>query len=132
LRVSVLALALAAGEPGSPIEGRWLTDDGKGVVTIAPCGDAWCGKISEILDKGPNVPATDLRNPDPRQRSRPVLGLTVLSGFRQRGAEWTGGHAYDPKSGSSYRASLRLGAPDRLAVTGCILFLCVTKYWTRR
>ena len=44
---------------------------------------------------------------------------------------WEGGRAYDPKSGSSYKSSLRLNADGSLRVTGCVLFVCRSKRWTR-
>jgi uncharacterized protein (DUF2147 family) len=49
--------------------------------------------------------------------SRPIVGLTTLSGFTRSGGDWSG-PAYDPKSGKSYRASLRLNAEGTLRLTG--------------
>jgi uncharacterized protein (DUF2147 family) len=135
IRAVLAAVALLAPLPGAAatpsIEGLWRTDDGKAVIRIAPCGQRLCGRIARVLDTGPNMPAADVNNPDPRRRHRPIMGLLVLSGFRGGPAEWTGGQAYDPKSGSSYRSSLRLNADGSLRVTGCVLFVCRSKRWTR-
>jgi uncharacterized protein (DUF2147 family) len=125
----LLALALGNAPPG--VEGLWRTDDGKGLVRIAPCGAMMCGHIAQVLDKGPNVPRTDIHNPDPRLRNRPILGLQTLSGFTRDGAVWRGGRAYDPKSGRSYRATLQLNPDGSLKLTGCILFICQSRRWTR-
>jgi uncharacterized protein (DUF2147 family) len=124
-------IAAAQPEARAPIEGRWLTDDGKAVVIIGPCGRALCGAIGTVLDHGKGVPAVDVENPDQRLRNRPILGLTVLSGFRPEGSIWRGGRAYDPKSGRSYRSSLALDGTHRLIVTGCILFFCRSMVWQR-
>jgi uncharacterized protein (DUF2147 family) len=110
--------------------GRWLTDDGKGVVRIGSCGSRLCGWIVQVLDKRPNVPKTDVNNPDPRLRSRPIVGLPTLLGFSRSGSAWRDGRAYDPKSGRSYRSSLELNRDGSLKVTGCILFLCQSRRWT--
>ena len=129
-----LALAgspLAASTPSETIVGRWLTDDGKGIVTIAPCGSALCGRISQVLDRSPGVPTTDVNNPDAALRKRGILGLPVLTGFRRVGNQWASGRAYDPKSGSSYRSRLALNADRSLRVTGCVLFICQSKRWRR-
>jgi uncharacterized protein (DUF2147 family) len=132
---SVLAAALllaplpALAAPS--VEGLWRTDDGKALVRIAACGTRICGHIDRVLDTGPNVPRTDVNNPDRSRRNRPILGLQIMSGYRGGPAEWTGGQAYDPKSGSSYRSSLRLNADGSLRVTGCVLFVCRSKRWTR-
>ncbi|AJR26174.1 hypothetical protein A8O16_18030 [Sphingobium sp. 20006FA] len=126
---ALLIMAAAASPPS--VEGRWLTEDRKGVVQIAPCGGQMCGRIAQVLDKGPGVPATDVNNPDPKLRGQPILGLLTLWGFRRDGAIWKGGRAYDPKSGRSYRATLGLNADGSLRLTGCVLFLCQSQRWTR-
>jgi uncharacterized protein (DUF2147 family) len=131
LAVLVLLAPLSGAAAASSIEGLWRTDDGKADIRIAPCGQRLCGRIARVLDTGPNVPTADVNNPDPRRRHRPIMGLQVLSGFRGGPAEWTDGKAYDPKSGSSYRSSLRLNADGSLRVTGCVLFVCRSKRWTR-
>ena len=129
---SALLIAASPTIARSPeIEGRWLTDDGKAVVLVAPCGNALCGSIEQILDKGAHVPVADTRNPDPGARSRPLVGLPILTGFIRDGAVWKDGHAYDPKSGKSYRASLAVNPAHQLVVTGCVLFFCQSRYWTR-
>jgi uncharacterized protein (DUF2147 family) len=135
IRTLLAALALLAPLPGeaaaASVEGLWLTDDGKAVIRIAPCGQRICGRIARVLDTRPNVPKTDVNNPDPSRRGQPILGLQVLSGFRGGPAQWTGGQAYDPKSGRGYKASLRLNADGSLRVTGCVLFVCRSKRWIR-
>jgi uncharacterized protein (DUF2147 family) len=127
--LSIFLIARAEAEP--TVQGRWLTDDGKGVVSIASCGAHICGRIVEVLDKRPGVPKTDVNNPDPHMRNRPILGLTTLSGFTGSGSAWRGGRAYDPKSGRSYRSSLELNPDGSLKLTGCLLFICQSRRWTR-
>jgi len=123
------ALAISAGEP--KILGQWITQDRTAVVKIAPCGTGLCGTVTRILAKGANVPTTDVNNPDRQLRSRPLVGLRILSGFRQRGSGWHDGTAYDPKSGKAYKASLRLNPGGTLTVTGCVFFICRSQRWTR-
>lgn len=124
-----LLLLLGNAPPG--IEGIWRTDDGKGLVRIGPCGAQTCGWIARVLDAGPGVPSTDVRNPDPKLRRRPILGLPTLTGFTRDGMVWRGGRAYDPKSGRSYRATLQLNRDGSLKVTGCVLIICRSLRWTR-
>ncbi|MBW8783860.1 MAG: DUF2147 domain-containing protein [Novosphingobium sp.] len=122
----------AASPPAPALDGRWLTADRKGEVTISRCGgEVLCGWITRVLDSGQGVPSSDVRNPDARLRSRPILGLPVLTGFRPGTGEWTGGRAYDPKTGSSYRARLARNGDGSLRVTGCVLFVCLAQRWTR-
>jgi uncharacterized protein (DUF2147 family) len=134
LMVAIVALAslgsaAAAATPG--IEGKWLTDDKAAIVAIRSCGRAVCGYIDEVLNKGPSVPKTDVENADPGLRSRPIVGLPILTGFIPEGTAWTGGRAYDPKTGRSYRSTLALNEDGSLKVTGCLLFICQSRRWTR-
>lgn len=129
--VSLSLLMLAGAAPVPSVQGNWLTEDRKGIVRIAPCGAHLCGTIARILDPHAPRSATDRNNPDPRLRGRPVLGLTVLSGFARSGKTWKGGLAYDPESGRSYRSTLTLNPDGSLKVTGCVLFVCQSKRWTR-
>lgn len=131
-----LAAAGAAAAQTSPI-GDWLTEGGEARVRIAPCaGDSGrlCGAIvwigRPLNDEG--RPWRDGNNPDPALRTRPILGLTLLEGFRPDGAGgWTDGTVYDPKVGRRYRAEMTLTAPDRLRVSGCWLIFCRGQDWRR-
>jgi uncharacterized protein (DUF2147 family) len=114
---------------GSGVLGRWLTDDGSGVVEIAPCDGALCGKLVSVRD--PKAPDRDINNPDPDKRHRPLVGIAILTGLTRSADGWSGGHAYDPKAGRTYRAEISLARDGRLDVTGCVLFLCRTRHWTR-
>jgi uncharacterized protein (DUF2147 family) len=129
--LGLFSVGAAAAQPTPPIEGRWLTDDGKAVVVIDRCGQEICGAIATVLDKRRDVPTTDVNNPDPQLRNRPIVGLTILSGFQPDGDGWRGGRAYDPKSGKSYRSTLALDGTKRLVVTGCVLFFCRSMIWQR-
>jgi uncharacterized protein (DUF2147 family) len=113
----------------TPIFGRWLTDDGAAIVRIEPCGQKLCGRIERVLD--PRAPANDVNSPDPAHRAKPLVGTPVLSDFAGSGGSWNAGLAYDPRAGRSYRSQLQLLGEGRLKVTGCILLLCRSRYWTR-
>ena len=48
------------------------------------------------------------------------------------GDGWSGGQLYNPPSGSTFKGGLRLAAPDKLEVTGCIVPpICQTQIWLR-
>ena len=120
----LLALLLAAP---SGFSGDWITADRSAVVRIGPCGASLCGRIARVLARG--APTTDVNNPNRALRRRPLVGVNVLSGFTPAG---TGGRAYNPQNGRSYRATLRLNADGTLRVTGCVTVICRSQTWTRR
>ena len=114
--------ALAA----DPIGGQWVTQDKDAVVTI---GD--CGKITKFLKTPPGgADQRDIHNNDKSLRSRKLMGLPVLTGFRQDGDEWRG-EIYDPKSGKTYRSVIQRKGPNKLEVKGCVTVFCQTQVWTR-
>jgi uncharacterized protein (DUF2147 family) len=128
--LSLLATSAAAGAAPPAVQGLWLTDDHKGLVRIGPCGGSLCGTIAKVADTSGGAPKTDIHNPDARLRNRPILGLSVLTGFENAGSYWKG-RAYDPKSGKTYRSTLELNPDGSLKVSGCILFICQSQRWTR-
>ena len=125
----MLTVLIAMLLAGSDYHGTWRTADGSALVRIGPCGNHVCGRIVRVLD--PQAPATDVRNPDRTRRNQPLAGLTVLSGFAPASGGVLAGRAYDPKSGRSYRTSLRVNPNGSLRVTGCVLMVCRSQTWTR-
>ena len=119
--------ALAA----DPIGGQWGTQDKDAVVTIGDCGGSVCGKITKFLKTPPGgADQRDIHNNDKSLRSRKLMGLPVLTGFRQDGDEWRG-EIYDPKSGKTYRSVIQRKGPNKLEVKGCVTVFCQTQVWTR-
>jgi len=131
MRVLIASMLLIATPAlaAESVTGSWRTDTNDGIIEIAPCGSAVCGRLAKSLVPV-KPPATDFRNPDPALRNRPIIGLPVLTGFVQDGSVWRG-TAYDPKVGKSYAATLQRIAPDQLKVRGCILFFCRSVMWSR-
>lgn len=126
----LLAALPAAALAAEPVTGRWITDDGKAIVTIERCGATVCGKITRILAPTPKGPPVDERNPDVTLRKRPILGLQVLSGFTDDGDAWNG-EIYSPEAGKTYRSVMRRAGPDTIKVKGCILVFCRSQVWKR-
>lgn len=132
--VFAVALALGATSPAlaaDPIAGRWLTEERDAVIEIARCGSSWCGRIARFLVAPPDgLDQRDINNPEPRLRTRRLLGMPVLSQFREETDLWRG-QIYDPKSGKSYRSVVRRTGPDTLEVKGCIGPFCQAQVWRR-
>jgi uncharacterized protein (DUF2147 family) len=130
LGAGLVGMTAVAAQAAEPITGRWLTEDGKAIVTIGTCGDTVCGKVTTVLKPTPGAPMTDVYNPDPALRKRPIEGLPILSGFVAKGDSWSG-KIYSPEEGKTYKSILKRSGPNALDVKGCILFFCKTQVWTR-
>ena len=125
------ALALAfpfAAQAAEPIAGRYYTEDGSGIVAVGPCGAAMCGKLATIVKRAPDAPANDVRNDDPALRSRPLIGMPILSGLTDKGADWRG-EIYDPRRGKTFRSIVSRNADGSLSVQGCMAMFCRTQLW---
>lgn len=114
-----------------PITGRWITEDGDAVITIARCGSSYCGRISSFTTPPPDgADQRDVNNPDPAKRSRRLMGMPVLFGLSDNGDDWRG-RIYDPKAGKDYRSIVRRTSSTRLEVKGCLGPFCQTQIWRR-
>lgn len=137
MTLAAAATALMAGAATadtSDLEGTWASADGGARVGIAPCGNGICGNIvwlREPIDKTTGKPKTDKRNPDTARRSRPMLGLQVISGMRPDGEGRYSGQIYNADDGKTYRSKLTLLSPNQAKVEGCVLIFCKGETWTR-
>lgn len=129
VRVFLLMTLAAAGATDvqartDDLLGTWLTEDGGTAVEIARCDNALCGQIVwlERATEEDGSERLDANNPDPALRSRPLLGLQVLSGCSGEPdgkGRWTDGELYDHESGKTYyRTTLSFEAPDTVRLKG--------------
>jgi uncharacterized protein (DUF2147 family) len=140
LAAGLFGIALATWVPpvqaATPaVDGVWVTEKAEARIRIAPCGAAQCGTIvglKQPLDPDTGKPATDINNPDPTKRQRPLIGLTILEDLvpQEDGSGWKG-RVYNSENGETYDVTLTLEGPDRLHVEGCLLVLCSGETWRR-
>ncbi len=126
--LSIIAISTAAWGSAN-ITGRWITQKGDAVVEIAPCGGAMCGRIVKYLitPKG-GVDQLDVKNPDPKLRSRKLLGSAILTGLTPDGDGWHG-QIYDPRAGKVYKSVVSRNGSN-LSMKGCWGVFCQTQIWT--
>ncbi|QIG79293.1 DUF2147 domain-containing protein [Stakelama tenebrarum] len=127
---ALLALPASAQQSNTAITGTWLVEDGTAEITIAPCGNQVCGKISRVIRRAPDSNGRDQHNPDPELRNRPILGLPILTEMTRDDDLWRG-RIYDPRGGDTYRSVVERKGANRLSVKGCIAFICKNQTWTR-
>ena len=114
-------LAPIAAAFAQDVVGRWKLDDGSAIVEVYKSGDSFNGKIVWLQDptEPDGTPAVDNNNPDPKLRSRQLIGLNMLSGLKKTGSEYTGGSIYDPGNGKTYNCSMKVEG-DVLKVRGSL------------
>ena len=137
--VAVMALAMFDANAAQPAEvvGVWINAKANTKVRIGPCGPALCGNIvwlKSLNDPQTGEPLTDRNNPDPANRSRPLLGMQIITDLKpgRDAGEWTG-KVYSPNEGNTFDASLFMEGPNSIKMEGCKLagLLCRNQIWTR-
>jgi len=136
---SLMALRSYHTTKGNDIEGVWLTQSKESMIEISKSGNTYLGKV--IWLKFPISPYThkakvDIKNPDPKLRDRPIIGLNLLLSFKYSQDTKTGeGDIYDPKSGTTYSCKATLLDPNTLNIRGYIGALWMglgrTEVWKR-
>jgi len=124
----------AAADP----TGIWMKPDAErpARIEVRKCGKSQlCAKIIwlENAKDSKGKPLRDIRNSDPGQRGRAILGLPLFSGFTPSGANAWAGQIYNPEDGNTYSATLTLVSQKQIVLKGCKAFglLCGQKIWVR-
>ena len=146
LAAVVAAVALPAWAQAPSPMGTWLTASGKAQVRIEPCADpasgALCGFIAGLIEpRGPDgvvvAPdvATDFRNENPALRSRKVIGMPLIWGFKKTSDPnaFEGGQIYNGENGKIYSANIALQPDGTLRLRGYVgsPMFGETQIWTR-
>lgn len=136
----IFSFSIQASEPDAVL-GFWFANEGKSKIEIYKCKSKYCGRI--VWLKEPKYPAdddkgmaglikVDRENESESLRSRPIVGLNVMTDFvfdktSEYGDEeekvapsWTEGKIYDPRNGKMYSCNMALTNPKQLDVSGYI------------
>ncbi len=83
------------------IIGKWLMPNKMGTLKIYKCNNHFCGKIIDMEQKAKNGgPLLDVENPVDSLKTRHVVGLQVMSGYKYAEKnKWIDGNFYIPKKG---------------------------------
>jgi uncharacterized protein (DUF2147 family) len=112
---------------GDDINGIWMTESRQSMVQVYRIGDKYFGKVYWLKfpnDPDNGKPKVDKKNPDPKLRSRAILGLQLVNNFTydSKEKEWGGGTIYDPKSGNTYNCKATMMDKNTLKVRGYVGF----------
>ena len=145
--VALLGVLAATASAQSPsVMGTWLTASGVAQVRIGPCPDpatgAICGTVVGLINpQGPDGKAvapdmaTDYRNPDPALRTRKVIGMPLIWGFKKTSDPnaFEDGHIYNGENGKTYNANISLQPDGKLRLRGYVgtPMFGETQLWTR-
>ena len=131
-----IAIVCIAQVHADDIIGFWLTAGKEPAkIQIYKSGAKYFGKIVWLKNPSDNGKLkVDNNNPDQKRRSRPIVGLVILTNFKFDGDdEWDDGDIYDPESGKNYSCYIFLKDSNTLKVRGYvgISLFGRTEVWTR-
>lgn len=144
--VALCVVSTAASAQQGSVMGTWLTASGVAQVRLGPCPDAasgpLCGFIVGLINpKGPDgqvvAPdvATDYRNENPSLRSRKVIGMPLIWGFKATSDpnSFESGKIYNGENGKTYSANISLQPDGKLRLRGYVgsPMFGETQLWTR-
>ena len=108
----MFAMPAAWAQNASPT-GTWKTIDDetgkpKSLVRITEENGVLTGKIEKLFR-----PADQDQNPkctacEGARKDQPIIGMTILSGLKKDGNEYTGGEILDPSKGKTYKSKASL------------------------
>lgn len=135
-----LAILLSPASVRADVAGCWISAAGNSVIEMHVENDVVTGRIVGMNDpvflaeEGRGTPGavrTDLENPEPALRERPLAGLVILENLQRDGRRWDNGSVYDPESGKSYSVRAEVDGDGLLLLRGYIgspLFGRTTKW----
>jgi len=112
----------------------WVANEGQAHIKIEPCNANICGTIvwlAEPNDRDTGKAKLDKNNPEAALRSRPILGLHMLTAHAEQEGQWRG-TIYNGQNGRTYDVTIRMEG-EKLNVQGCVLggLICSTQSWVR-
>ena len=115
----------ARTDPGRQpaVFGDWIAPDQDVVIRVHRCFPEDTSRLCASLLKHAYaaLSSQDRLNPDRSLRDRPLIGIDILNGLARAGSnKWKGGQLYDPRTGKTYHAKIKLLDDDMLKISGCI------------
>ena len=113
--------------------GIWVTVDDetgkeKSHVEVYEKDQKLFGKIIKLLLKPQN---TVCEVCDGERKNKPLVGMVIISNMKKSGNKWEGGKIYKADAGKEYNGFFKMAGPDKLIVTGKVLFITKSQTWRR-
>ncbi len=113
--------------------GVWRLSSGKVTVKVSQCGSELCASIVGLKEPTykDGKPKVDRHNENPALRSRPLMGLSVLSDMKATGPNSWQGAIYNADDGKTYSATMNLEG-NTMTLKGCVaVIFCMTQNFVK-
>jgi uncharacterized protein (DUF2147 family) len=127
--VALMALSShgAVAQSAEDAFGTWKHPENGSNISMFKCGSGLCAKIVSA----PDGQKTDDKNADESKRSRPIIGLSIMSGAQKTSTGWSG-QIYNRMDGKTYSGNITVKSKSALELQGCSMgVFCKTVTWSR-
>ena len=119
---AAFALSASAAMAADPIEGIWQTQADEGalaIVSIAPCGGAFCGMIVKTYKDG-------------AEYASPNVGKQIVRSMKATGGGNYEGQVWRPANDKVYNGKATVGGTS-MKLSGCVAggLICKAQTWTK-
>jgi uncharacterized protein (DUF2147 family) len=118
----VAATSNSKPAPGDVLLGDWWTENREGRVRFTRYKDGtFRGSAACCVAKvRADDPEFDIHNPNPKLRGRALLGIIVVWKLVYADGEFSGGYAYNPRDGKTYRCQVKIIDRDTIKIRGYV------------
>ena len=109
-------MAFAQTNDADRILGTYLSENKSGKVEVTKQNGKYIGTLVWTVVEG----AKDEKNPDASLRKRTLKGVVILKDMTYDNGIWKNGTIYDPESGNTYKATIKLKSDGNLTLRGYI------------
>ncbi|MEP6684867.1 MAG: DUF2147 domain-containing protein [Parafilimonas sp.] len=133
---SLLLTTTNAQNRQDAIIGKWESTEKNLIVEVYKHQNVFAARVVWFYDEDDTITPInkrlDIKNPNRALRSRPIVGVDILSGlqFNPKQNRWNGGRIYDATSGRTWDATVWLTSPNDLSVRGFYIFRWIGKTLT--
>ena len=109
-------MAFAQTNDADRILGTYLSENKTGKVEVTKQNGKYIGTLvwTAVED------AKDEKNPDASLKKRTLKGVVILKDMTYDNGIWKNGTIYDPESGNTYKATIKLKSDGNLTLRGYI------------
>lgn len=122
IAVLTFGALISSGQTPDSVTGKWISEEKNAKIEIYESDGRYLGKlvwIKDLYEADGRTLRKDIRNKDPELRKRPLLNAVLFTGFRFEDYKWVDGKVYDPRSGRTYSAEMKLNG-NKLELRGYI------------
>ncbi len=109
-------MAFAQTNDADRILGTYLSENKTGKVEVTKQNGKYIGTLVWTAVEG----AKDEKNPDVSLKKRTLKGVVILKDMTYDNGIWKNGTIYDPESGNTYKATIKLKSDGNLTLRGYI------------